>query len=167
MTLTPTPLPFSRFISSILMSNQLSNLELPEWADLRLPAKEAWQSTEHDLQKHLVKRFKLLSGQWRELQLIHAIPNGGGRSKAEAGRLKAEGVKSGVSDLFLPVARGRYHGLYIELKKAGGTPTSDQKWWAIRMHEEGYRCVICNDPETVMSVITAYLSKKRFTGISS
>ena len=36
------------------------------------------------------------------LEWIHAIPNGGLRNKATASNLKAEGVKSGVLDVFLP-----------------------------------------------------------------
>ena len=42
-----------------------------------------------------------------ELNLMFHIPNGGKRSKAEAGRFRAEGVKSGVPDICLPVARRR------------------------------------------------------------
>jgi len=52
-----------------------------------------------------------------ELKWFHAIPNGGFRDKITAGKLKAEGVKSGVSDMFLPVKCDAYSGLYIELKK--------------------------------------------------
>jgi hypothetical protein len=61
-----------------------------------------------------------------ELALMHAIPNGGFRNKAEAGKLKAEGVKAGVLDTFLPVPKKVpspvpstiwYHGLYIEFKE--------------------------------------------------
>ena len=57
-----------------------------------------------------------------ELWLLYAIPNGGKRAIKTAIALKAQGVKSGVPDMCLPVARGGYHGLYIELKRQkGGT----------------------------------------------
>lgn len=57
----------------------------------------------------------------------HAIPNGGDRSMVVASRLKAEGVKPGVWDVFIPVpiwypsprtldTKWR-HGLYLEFKK--------------------------------------------------
>ena len=46
-----------------------------------------------------------------ELKLLFHIPNGGSRNKAEAANLKAQGVKPGVPDLCLPVARCGYHGL--------------------------------------------------------
>ena len=45
-----------------------------------------------------------------ELGLLYHIPNGGKRDKLEAARLKLEGVKAGVPDLCLPVARGGAQG---------------------------------------------------------
>ena len=55
-----------------------------------------------------------------ELKLLHHIPNGGRRDPVEAKHLKQQGVKSGVPDLCLPVARRDYHGLYIEMKTETG-----------------------------------------------
>ncbi len=58
------------------------------------------------------------------LSLMHAIPNGGARgndsqtNKIRGAMLKAEGVKKGVPDIFLPVPLNGYHGLYIEMKVA-------------------------------------------------
>lgn len=54
-----------------------------------------------------------------ELKWLHAIPNGGERNAIVAGNMKAEGVRAGVYDIFLPVPCGRYAGLYIEMKKPG------------------------------------------------
>lgn len=55
-------------------------------------------------------------GKYPELKLMYHIPNGGSRNRLEAANLKKQGVKSGVPDICLPVARGAYHGLYIEMK---------------------------------------------------
>lgn len=56
-----------------------------------------------------------------ELEWLHAIPNSGARgNKVAAGQLKAEGVKAGVADVFLPVKTNRFSGLYVELKRANG-----------------------------------------------
>lgn len=73
-----------------------------------------------------------------ELEWLHAIPNGGARDGFTAASLKAEGVKRGILDMFLPVpcfavrcvaeptpqASQRimarvmvYAGLYIEMKR--------------------------------------------------
>ncbi|MBU0991826.1 MAG: VRR-NUC domain-containing protein, partial [Proteobacteria bacterium] len=65
-----------------------------------------------------------------ELKLLYAIPNGGQRHKAIAQKLKMEGVKKGVPDLCLPVAKKPYNGLYIEMKRrTGGNVSVDQKKW--------------------------------------
>ena len=56
------------------------------------------------------------------LQWIHAIPNGGLRDKKTAAILKAEGVKRGIADIFLPYPSGEWHGLYIEMKKPSQKP---------------------------------------------
>lgn len=56
---------------------------------------------------------------------IFAIPNGGYRGKAQAGKLKAEGVSPGVPDLYIPEWR-----LWIEMKREkGGTLSPAQKEW--------------------------------------
>ena len=56
------------------------------------------------------------TGRFPELKLLFHVPNGGKRNAAEAARFKAMGVKAGVPDLCLPVPRGGYAGLYIEMK---------------------------------------------------
>lgn len=86
-------------------------------------------------------------------------PNGGSRKKAEAGRFRAEGVKAGVPDLCLPVARGGFHGLYIELKRQKGSKTSDdQKAWLSNLEKQGYFVALCKGWEAAAKVITEYLT---------
>ena len=56
---------------------------------------------EHNIQCACVRWFNY---QWPEYRgLLFAVPNGGARSKATAGKLKAEGVVAGVADLILLV----------------------------------------------------------------
>ena len=45
----------------------------------------------------------LESGAHPELALLHAIPNGGKRSKSEAARMKAAGVKPGLPAFYFPL----------------------------------------------------------------
>lgn len=80
--------------------------------------------------------------QWPELALLHHIPNGGTRDPVEAKHLKQQGVKSGVPDLCLPVPRGRYHGLYIEMKTESGHTTAVQEWWGERLQAQGYPIIV-------------------------
>lgn len=93
------------------------------------------------------------------LNLLYHVPNGGSRHKAEAGRLRAEGVKAGVPDLCLPVARGQYHGLYIELKRQRGGRTSDhQSEWLDALSAQGYKAALCYGWEQAAGTIIEYLT---------
>ena len=86
-----------------------------------------------------------------------AIPNGGGRSKREAGRLKAEGVKSGVSDIFCSVARGGMHGLYIEMKSLTGYASREQREWISDSTQEGYMAATCRGAEEAFQLWKSYV----------
>ena len=92
-----------------------------------------------------------------ELNLMFHIPNGGKRSKAEAGRFRAEGVKSGVPDLCLPVPRGQYHGLYIEMKTESGHTSDEQEWWGERLQAQGYVWRVCHGWQAAVAVLEWYL----------
>ena len=98
-------------------------------------------------------------GRWPELELMFHIPNGGKRSKAEAARFMRLGVKAGVSDVFLPVARGGCHGLWIELKRLKtGRPSAAQIEWIERMTQQGYAATVCHGWEQAAKVIAEYMS---------
>lgn len=98
------------------------------------------------------------SGKYPELALMHHIPNGGKRGKAEAARFKAQGVKAGVPDIFLPCARGQYHGLYIELKRVkGGRVSALQEEFIKALRLQGYRVEVCFGMEQAQKVIVEYL----------
>lgn len=89
--------------------------------------------TEHEEQRELVRWFRQT---WPGMR-IFAIPNGGARSAATAGRLKAEGVSPGVPDLFIPALK-----LWVEMKRTkGGSVSAEQKDWAKYLESVDY-CVI-------------------------
>jgi len=92
-----------------------------------------------------------------ELWFLHAIPNGEYRSKATAARLRDTGVKAGVSDVFLPVARRGCHGLYIELKVAGGRVSPKQSEWIRRVRGEGYYAEVCVGYDEARRLLEWYL----------
>lgn len=92
-----------------------------------------------------------------ELELLYHIPNGGKRDARTAKKLKMEGVKAGVPDLCLPVARGKYHGLYIELKAGKNKTTKNQDYWLDRLAVQGYRTCVCYGWEQASEVIKGYL----------
>ena len=114
--------------------------------------------TENEEQQALFQWAHYQRGKYPELDLLYHIPNGGRRGKAEAGRFKAEGVKSGVPDVCLPVARGRYHGLYIEMKRQkGSATTSQQSEWLKNLNKQGYHASICKGWENAAQTIINYL----------
>ena len=114
--------------------------------------------TESQQQQLLFEWAALSAGRWPELALMYHIPNGGSRSKSEAGRFRAEGVKAGVPDICLPVARGGYHGLYIELKRVkGGRVSTAQQGWIAALRDQGYCACVCKGWDDAAHVIKAYL----------
>lgn len=93
-----------------------------------------------------------------ELELLYHIPNGGKRDAKTATVLKRQGVKAGVPDLHLPVAKGIYHGLYIELKKdKSGTVSDYQKSWIARLNAQGYYATVCYGYDEAIETLRAYL----------
>ena len=97
------------------------------------------------------------TSQWPELAFLFHIPNGGLRNKATAARLKAAGMKPGVPDLFLPVTRGQYAGLFIEMKYGSNKLTPDQRRYLDMLQREGYAVAICYGCEEAIETITDYL----------
>ena len=92
--------------------------------------------------------------------LIYHVPNGGHRHKLVAIKLKGQGVKAGVADLVLPMARGGYFGMYLEFKATppGAAPVSaSQHAWIRRLNEQGYLAIVCRGHFDAMEQIRAYL----------
>lgn len=144
----PAPKPRHKRAQAVLGASNLNRIRVPEhvhavnlmrWVTLRLAAKP-------------------------QLRLFHAIPNGGARSKATAGKLKAEGVLAGVPDYFLPAARGPWHGLYLELKAEGGRPSPAQRAFAESVLREGYAAVFCVGWQDAANAIDEYLALGAYTG---
>ena len=109
-------------------------------------------------QTRLFQWAKMQSAAYPEIGLLFHIPNGGKRYAATAKRLKAEGVKAGVPDLFLPVARGGEHGLFIELKKEhGNKATEKQNEWLDALRKQGYTAAVCYGWYEAARLIYLYL----------
>lgn len=105
------------------------------------------------------------------LHRVHSVPNGGGKLPAStAGRLIGEGLKAGVFDINLDVARHGYHGLKVEMKRPhtpgvkgmsyaiqGGKPSAEQLDWQIFYREQGYKAEICYGWLEAYNEIMGYL----------
>jgi len=116
------------------------------------------RKTEAGEQVALFQWAELTERRYPPLRLMYHIPNGGRRDVVSGAHLKAQGVKAGVPDICLPVARGEYHGLYIELKAAEGKTTSDaQRKWITALRRQCYRVVVCYGFEEAKDEIEHYL----------
>lgn len=93
-----------------------------------------------------------------EMKLLFAIPNGGHRYIRVAQKMKAEGVRAGIPDLFLPVARGGFHGMFIEMKYGRNRQTKEQVEWFKELKKNGYYCIVCYSQEEAQEVLGDYLS---------
>lgn len=115
--------------------------------------------TEAEEQRTLFNWADMQSYKHPELAMLYHIPNGGSRNSAEAANLKKQGVKPGVPDICLPVPRGKYHGLYIELKRIkGGKLSSFQREWLQALAKQGYKALCCEGWKEASEEILAYLS---------
>jgi len=108
--------------------------------------------TEHEEQRIFVQWFRRKYSPVR----IFAIPNGGFRSRATAGRLKAEGVMRGIPDLFVPE-----WNLWIEMKRVkGGRLSPDQVNWKHYLEEIGNTVFVAYGAENAMELVDDFVDKK-------
>lgn len=128
------------------------------------PAQIARPGTEHAIQAAFFASLQPYYGQYPCLATMHAIPNGGDRSPIVAGRLKAEGVRAGVPDVELPVARRGYHSLWLEFKKpehrchANGGMSDAQVAMAAMLREEGNCVLVVYEWDAALRITLAYLA---------
>jgi len=87
------------------------------------------------------------------------IPNGGKRGMFEAMRLKRSGVMAGIPDLMIPIACGKWHGLFLEMKKEkGGVVSEAQKYWIGILREQNYKVEVCHGADHAINEIAHYFS---------
>lgn len=129
------------------------------------PEQLAKSGTESAHQRAVFAWAALQTQRWPELRWLHHIPNGGSRGDTQRARMirgaqmKAEGVKSGVADLMLPVRRGQFSGLYIEMKKPGKikATTPEQKEFGEFVISQGFGWVVCDNWESAVQNLKDYL----------
>lgn len=92
-----------------------------------------------------------------ELKLLHHIPNEGKRTNGNL--LKAAGLKAGIPDVFLPVARKGYIGLYIEMKYDKNKPSKEQEEVMAMLRAQGYKVSVCYGYEQAREIIRHYLAR--------
>ena len=101
-----------------------------------------------------------IRSKWPELALLHHIKNEEKSSAKQVAIDKAMGVKKGAPDLCLPVPRGKYHGLYIEMKTDKGRTSPEQDWWGEQLRAQGYCWEVCHGWKVAVRVLESYLHMK-------
>ena len=123
--------------------------------------------TESEEQQSLFQWVEAHIYKYPELRAFYHIPNEGKRSRAEGAKLKREGLKEGVSDNCLPVRKGYYGSLYIELKKRrNGKVSPEQREWIELMRAVGNAAFICYGWEEARDRIVEYLEGRCERGIT-
>ena len=103
------------------------------------------------------------------LEMLNGSLNGVRLTISQAVKAKAAGMKKGFPDINLPVPRGGYHGLYIELKikpyrnhkgkMVYPVTSKEQEWWLFYLNQNGYRAVICKGFDAAVAEILGYLGR--------
>jgi len=101
-----------------------------------------------------------LQAKFPELHLLYAInPNKGGqRSKAARGRAKAMGLLPGMPDLHLPIMRGPFLSLYLEVKRPDGRVQSGQETMRRNLEHMGHLVAVVRSAQQGVDVLVGYLA---------
>ena len=93
--------------------------------------------------------------------LCYAIPNGGYRTITTARAMRAEGQKAGIPDLHIPIGRGEYLSLYIEMKNGkAGRLSEAQKEMHETLRKYRNKVVICRTLLEFQQEINTYFTDK-------
>jgi hypothetical protein len=115
------------------------------------------KTSEHSHQAALFAWAAIATKQYPELKWMFAIPNQ--RHGVIAGaRMKAEGVKAGVWDIFLPAPRGNWNGMFIEMKVGSNMLSKEQAIFGQCMSDNDYFICVCYSWEEARYAIQTYLN---------
>jgi len=93
--------------------------------------------------------------------LMTIAPNGIKLTMMQAVRFKMMGYKAGTPDILIFEPRGKYHGLFVEMKREKKGVVSDkQKEFLQRANDRRYYSVVCNGFESAKNVIDSYFKLK-------
>jgi len=117
--------------------------------------------SEEEIQAMVFGWARLMEHTHPELCVLYAVPNAAKRSYYQGARMRKAGLRAGVPDMCLPVRRGEYSGLYIELKRGPEEPASPaQKLWIRKLRKHGNYACICRGYEASIACLSWYLTLK-------
>ncbi len=114
--------------------------------------------TEAQEQKLFFKWARANQIKFPELQLIFSTLNGVRLAPRLRKEMKEQGNRAGVPDVFLPVSRNGWHGLFIELKRIkGGRLSNDQKNFLSLLVGQNYFAIVCRGHKEAIKAVKEYL----------
>jgi hypothetical protein len=121
--------------------------------------------SEHDSQVAVIQWAYIHEVRYPELAMLFAVPNAGKRSIGAARYYLAEGLKSGVPDLILPVPaiehrveiEQEWTGLVIEMKDGKNKTTENQDWWLQHLAHYGWKAAVHYSANAAIKEICDYL----------
>ena len=71
-------------------------------------------------------------------------------------KMKLLGKKKGIPDIFIPLGRGEYNGMYVEMKFGRNKTTKEQDFWLRRLSKLNYYCVVCYSSQEAIKEFEKY-----------
>lgn len=106
--------------------------------------------------------------QWKHPNLsdyLIKIPNEGKRSASYATKMKKEGLRSGVPDIFFakpserPGTQSLFHGLWLEIKAPKRKPSPQQVIYIALLNDAGYLAVWFDNLDDIIWCFEDYVAR--------
>ena len=109
-------------------------------------------------------------GFWRAFQMQYPklvcvtthFPAGGLRTAKTGKLMKDLGTQAGFPDYQVMVAKGGFHGLFLEFKTNKNRLTANQKFRMEALRGQGYACAVVRSVDQAFAVIDLYLNNTYF-----
>lgn len=115
-------------------------------------------ASEHSEQVRIFQWANLMQIKHPELKYMFSTLNGVRLSIGSAKKAKNSGNKKGVPDIFLPLPKNNYSGLFIELKIKGGVVKPEQKDYIKFLKSVGYCAEVIYGSDDAISLIQSYIN---------
>lgn len=125
---------------------------------------------EAEEQEKFFEWVELAKNRHTELETIYSSANGEVRPRKynkktgswycpSGKRLKKQGARRGIPDVHLPVSRGGFASLFLELKRVrGGRLSTDQVVVIRDLRKHGNKVVVCKGCDAAIAATMQYLS---------